>query len=190
MRNITLCCRLYGHMLVMEPPRDYFLYFPSVPISSLSNLAEYALLPRRNHVYLGETVQFLLVLRFRKQLDGERSRHGTLRELTDSLSARASACIAEARRQEDPQKREDDEAGDPAGPNGTGSGNQPWGGENGGSPFRKCGVALIDSPEPDRQQNRNEMLPVRKKEKTTMYQITLCILCAPYPQFTCIYSKS
>lgn len=190
MRNITLCCRLYGHMLVMESPRDYFLYFPSVPISSLSNLAEYALLPRRNHVYLGETVQFLLVLRFRKQLDGERSRHGMLRELTDSLSARASACIAEARRQEDPQQREDDEVGDPAGHNGTGSGNQTRGGENGGSPFRKCGVALIDSPEPDRQQNRNEMLPVRKKEKThyvsnnTMYSV--CPIFSIYLQHTCI----
>lgn len=146
----------------MESPRDYCLYFPSVPISSLSNLAEYALLPRRNHVYLGETVQFLLVLRFRKQLDGDRSHHGTLRELTGSLTAQASACIAEVRRQGDPQSREDDGAGDPASYSETGSRNLTGSGGDSGSPFRQCGVSLIDSPAPDRQQNRNEMLKVRE----------------------------
>lgn len=153
-------------MWVMEPPREYFLYFPSVPISSLSNLAEYALLPRRNHVYLGETVQFLLVLRFRKQLDGDRN--GPLRELTGSLSAEASACIAEVRHQGNPQSPGNDGAGDPVGYSETGSRNLTGSGGDSGSPFRQCGVALIDSPSPDRQQNRNEK--VRKKKKYFMFE--------------------
>jgi hypothetical protein len=39
------------------------MYFPAVPISDLSDPARYRTLPRRSHLYLGETVRFLLVLR-------------------------------------------------------------------------------------------------------------------------------
>ncbi|XP_028996342.1 trafficking protein particle complex subunit 14-like [Betta splendens] len=73
----------------MESQCDYSVYFPAAPVS---NVSDYAALPRRNHVYLGETVQFLLVLRFR---DGGAS----LRDLAGSLVAVASACAAESRQQ-------------------------------------------------------------------------------------------
>ncbi|KAG7263816.1 hypothetical protein CRUP_037303 [Coryphaenoides rupestris] len=47
----------------MESQCEYFMYFPAVPISDLSDPARYRTLPRRSHLYLGETVRFLLVLR-------------------------------------------------------------------------------------------------------------------------------
>lgn len=143
----------------MELPCDYFMYFPSAPVSSLSELEEYASLPRRDHLYLGETVQFLLVLRFRKQPDGD-DHHGPLKDLATSLSAQASACIAEGRCQGDTRSREDDGAGDPAGHGETGTWNLTAGGGDSGGPFRQCGVALIHSSGPDRRQNRNELLKV------------------------------
>nr|XP_019955603.1 PREDICTED: uncharacterized protein C7orf43 homolog isoform X2 [Paralichthys olivaceus] len=79
----------------MEPLCEYFMYFPAAPISSLTDPAEYSTLPRRHHVYLGETVQFLLVLRFP---DG---RPGAFpwKDQVGSLSALASACVAESRQQ-------------------------------------------------------------------------------------------
>ncbi|TNM93379.1 hypothetical protein fugu_001555 [Takifugu bimaculatus] len=143
----------------MELPCDYFMYFPSAPVSSLSDLEEYASLPRRDHLYLGETVQFLLVLRFRKQPDGA-DRHGPLKDLATSLSAQASACIAEGRCQGDPRSREDDGAGDPAGHGEPGTWNLAAGAGDSGSPFRECGVALVHSSAPDRCQNRNELAPL------------------------------
>ncbi|CAL8304368.1 unnamed protein product [Gadus morhua 'NCC'] len=48
---------------MMESQCEYFMYFPAVPISDLSDPARYRTLPRRSHLYLGETVRFLLVLR-------------------------------------------------------------------------------------------------------------------------------
>ncbi|XP_026189493.1 trafficking protein particle complex subunit 14 isoform X2 [Mastacembelus armatus] len=75
----------------MESQCEYFLYFPAAPISSLSDLADYTSLPRRNHVYLGETVQFLLVLRSRKT--------AVRNELAGSLSALASVCVAKSQQQ-------------------------------------------------------------------------------------------
>ncbi|XP_034471393.1 microtubule-associated protein 11 [Hippoglossus hippoglossus] len=79
----------------MEPLCEYFMYFPAAPIPSPLDPAEYATLPRRNHVYLGETVQFLLVLRFRE----ERSGAVPWRDQLGSLSAVASVCVAESRQQ-------------------------------------------------------------------------------------------
>lgn len=81
---------------MMESQCEYFLYFPAAPISSLSDPAEYTTLPRRNHVYLGEVVQFLLVLRSRRD-----DSSGALpwRDLAGSLSALASVCVAESREQ-------------------------------------------------------------------------------------------
>ncbi|XP_030330803.1 microtubule-associated protein 11 isoform X2 [Strigops habroptila] len=53
----------------MESQCDYFMYFPAVPFGARELLSaepgRYRSLPRRNHLYLGETVRFLLVLRCR-----------------------------------------------------------------------------------------------------------------------------
>ncbi|KAM4612329.1 trafficking protein particle complex subunit 14 [Polymixia lowei] len=93
-------------MVVMESQCEYFLYFPAVPISDLSDPAEYKALPRRSHLYLGETVQFLLVLRFRDDratCSGATTKAdspgGSLswKELVRTLSAVASVCLAESR---------------------------------------------------------------------------------------------
>uniref|UniRef100_A0A8C3Y5T6 TRAPP14 N-terminal domain-containing protein n=1 Tax=Catharus ustulatus TaxID=91951 RepID=A0A8C3Y5T6_CATUS len=50
----------------MESQCDYSMYFPAVPFPPREFLAGessgYRSLPRRNHLYLGETVRFLLVL--------------------------------------------------------------------------------------------------------------------------------
>lgn len=146
-------------MWVMELPCDYFMYFPSAPVSSPSDLEEYESLPRRDHLYLGETVQFLLVLRFRKQPDGV-DRRGPLKRLASSLSAQASACVAEGRCQGDPRGREDDGAADPAGHGETGKWTAAAGGGERGSPFRQCGVALVHSSAPDSRQDHRELLEV------------------------------
>ncbi|XP_037543142.1 trafficking protein particle complex subunit 14 [Nematolebias whitei] len=50
---------------MMESQCEYFMYFPAVPITDLSDPARYRSLPRRSHLFLGETVRFLLVLRCR-----------------------------------------------------------------------------------------------------------------------------
>lgn len=76
----------------MEAQCEYFIYFPAAPVSDLS---EYRSLPRRKQVYLGETVQVLLVLRFRDDSSGICS----LRDLAESLSAEGSVCPAETRPQ-------------------------------------------------------------------------------------------
>lgn len=55
---------------MMESQCEYFMYFPAVPISDLSDPARYRTLPRRSHLYLGETVRFLLVLRCRDVSSG------------------------------------------------------------------------------------------------------------------------
>ncbi|MGH0180288.1 UNVERIFIED_CONTAM: hypothetical protein FKN15_003398 [Acipenser sinensis] len=77
----------------MESQCEYFMYFPAVPISELSDPARYRSLPRRSHLYLGETVRFLLVLRCRDGggSGGADSQSGRAwRELAGSLSAVAS----------------------------------------------------------------------------------------------------
>ncbi|KAM3842688.1 trafficking protein particle complex subunit 14-like [Diretmus argenteus] len=86
-------------VVMMESQCEYFMYFPAVSISDLSNPAEYRSLPRRSHLYLGETVQLMLVLRSRDgagQADSPGGR-GAWRELVSSLSAVASVCLAESR---------------------------------------------------------------------------------------------
>uniref|UniRef100_A0ABM5EJY5 Trafficking protein particle complex subunit 14 n=1 Tax=Pogona vitticeps TaxID=103695 RepID=A0ABM5EJY5_9SAUR len=74
----------------MESQCDYFMYFPAVPFPArevlLGEPGRYRALPRRNHLYLGETVRFLLVLRCRAG-GGSRPPWG---ELAGSLSALAS----------------------------------------------------------------------------------------------------
>ncbi|KAA8582782.1 hypothetical protein FQN60_006453 [Etheostoma spectabile] len=86
---------------MMESQCEYFMYFPAAPISSLSDPAEYTTLPRRKHVYLGEIVQFLLVLRSRNTAVGRDDSSGGLpwKDLAGSLSALASVCVAESRQQ-------------------------------------------------------------------------------------------
>lgn len=56
---------LVAMVQMMESQCEYFMYFPAVPITDLSDPARYRTLPRRSHLYLGETVRFLLVLRCR-----------------------------------------------------------------------------------------------------------------------------
>ncbi|XP_058481331.1 trafficking protein particle complex subunit 14-like [Solea solea] len=84
----------------MESTCEYFMYFPAAPISSLSDPAKYTSLPQRKHVYLGETVQFLLVLRFQDASD-KRDSCGAVhwKEQVGTLSALASVCVAESRQQ-------------------------------------------------------------------------------------------
>ncbi|XP_063157849.1 trafficking protein particle complex subunit 14 isoform X1 [Candoia aspera] len=80
----------------MESQCDYFMYFPAVPFPArevlLGEPGRYRALPRRNHLYLGETVRFLLVLRCRSGVGGApRPPWG---ELAGSLSALASVSPA------------------------------------------------------------------------------------------------
>ncbi|KAK9537039.1 hypothetical protein VZT92_006777 [Zoarces viviparus] len=102
---------------MMESQCEYFMYFPAVPITDLSDPARYRTLPRRSHLYLGETVRFLLVLRCRDAgatptetgpavgVDGTAAGFGTesassraWRELAGSLCAVASVSPGESSR--------------------------------------------------------------------------------------------
>ncbi|KAK6323421.1 trafficking protein particle complex subunit 14 [Coregonus clupeaformis] len=93
-------------VLMMESQCEYFMYFPAVPITDLSDPSKYRTLPRRSHLYLGETVQFLLVLRSRDGVSGSSGTKGSgssdsgtraWKELVGSLSAVASVCPGESR---------------------------------------------------------------------------------------------
>ncbi|XP_071001307.1 trafficking protein particle complex subunit 14-like, partial [Oncorhynchus clarkii lewisi] len=93
-------------VLMMESQCEYFMYFPAVPITDLSDPSKYRTLPRRSHLYLGETVQFLLVLRSRDERSGSDGTKGNggsdcgtraWKELVGSLSAVASVCPGESR---------------------------------------------------------------------------------------------
>lgn len=81
----------------MESQCDYFMYFPAVPFPArevlLGEPGRYRALPRRNHLYLGETVRFLLVLRCRPGGAGGAARP-PWGELAGSLSALASVSPA------------------------------------------------------------------------------------------------
>ncbi|KAL3970490.1 gamma-aminobutyric acid receptor subunit rho [Sarotherodon galilaeus] len=85
----------------MESQCEYFMYFPAVPITDLSDPARYRTLPRRSHLYLGETVRFLLVLRCR-DAGATPTEHGpgtrAWRELAGSLCAVASVSPGESSR--------------------------------------------------------------------------------------------
>uniref|UniRef100_A0A8D0C0Z3 Trafficking protein particle complex subunit 14 n=1 Tax=Salvator merianae TaxID=96440 RepID=A0A8D0C0Z3_SALMN len=79
----------------MESQCDYFMYFPAVPFPArevlLGEPGRYRALPRRNHLYLGETVRFLLVLRCRPGTGGSSAPRGPpWGELAGSLAALAS----------------------------------------------------------------------------------------------------
>ncbi|XP_063997138.1 trafficking protein particle complex subunit 14 isoform X2 [Pogoniulus pusillus] len=79
----------------MESQCDYFMYFPAVPFAARELLSgepgRYRALPRRNHLYLGETVRFLLVLRCRPGNGGGTGPgRPAWAELAASLSALAS----------------------------------------------------------------------------------------------------
>ncbi|KAI9522765.1 Trafficking protein particle complex subunit 14 [Dissostichus eleginoides] len=96
---------------MMESQCEYFMYFPAVPITDLSDPGRYRLLPRRSHLFLGETVRFLLVLRSRgggtppDTADGAAPSFGSesassraWRDLAGSLSAVASVSPGESSR--------------------------------------------------------------------------------------------
>ncbi|XP_020834776.1 trafficking protein particle complex subunit 14 [Phascolarctos cinereus] len=84
----------------MESQCDYSMYFPAVPLPPRAELAgdpgRYRALPRRNHLYLGETVRFLLVLRCRGNAEAGAGGGpgalpgGTWAELAAALAALAS----------------------------------------------------------------------------------------------------
>ncbi|KAL4007625.1 hypothetical protein ACER0C_001477 [Sarotherodon galilaeus] len=84
----------------MESQYKFFMYFPVAQISSLSDAANYTTLPQRKNVYLGETLQFLLVLRSRGLTDRDDGAldDGALswKDLGGSLCALASVCAAES----------------------------------------------------------------------------------------------
>ncbi|XP_063043053.1 trafficking protein particle complex subunit 14 [Engraulis encrasicolus] len=91
-------------LLMMESQCEYFMYFPAVPISDLSDPARYRSLPRRSHLYLGETVRFLLVLRSQNGASGiiggsggEHPNSGAWKDLANSLCAVASVCPGDSR---------------------------------------------------------------------------------------------
>ncbi|XP_030017938.1 trafficking protein particle complex subunit 14 [Sphaeramia orbicularis] len=88
----------------MDSQCECFIYFPAAPIS---NLSDYKSVPRRNHVYLGETVQFLLVLRSRNRVGKEGGLGLRWKDLGGSLSAKASACAAETRQTSPEEDRSD-----------------------------------------------------------------------------------
>ncbi|XP_014463352.2 trafficking protein particle complex subunit 14 [Alligator mississippiensis] len=78
----------------MEAQCEYFMYFPAVPFPARELLAgepgRYRALPRRNHLYLGETVRFLLVLRCRPGAGAGAAPRPPWGELAASLAALAS----------------------------------------------------------------------------------------------------
>lgn len=151
----------------MEAQCDYTMYFPSAPISSLSNPADYTTLPRRSHVYLGETVQFLLVLRSRHAA-GRHDSSGGLpwKDRAGSLSARASACVAESRQERtaeiQPDSGSEDGGEEEPGDGGSGAADDREGGGGGaaaGQTFRLCSPLLTRSSSPaggGRQQRGSE----------------------------------
>lgn len=129
----------------MESQCDYSMYFPAVPLPPRAELAgdpgRYRALPRRNHLYLGETVRFLLVLRCRGGAGSgagggpSLGSRGAWTELATTLAALASVS-----------------AGGGA-PGGGGSGDQdpepPGGGDpGGGGLFRGCSPLLTHGPGP------------------------------------------
>ncbi|KAM9701192.1 trafficking protein particle complex subunit 14 [Menidia menidia] len=110
---------------VMESQCEYFMYFPAVPLLELWEPARYRALPRRSHLFLGETVRFLLVLRCRdgggtppqEGPDGafgsESAGSRAWRELAGSLSAVASVSPGEGGRHRGPRDPQDPRDQDP-----------------------------------------------------------------------------
>ncbi|XP_018109246.1 trafficking protein particle complex subunit 14 isoform X2 [Xenopus laevis] len=114
----------------MESQCDYSMIFPACPLLPSDLPVRYRALPRRNHLYLGETLRFLLVLRLRSPGEKPQERAGTEASasgeasqespgpeafswapLAASLSALASVCPGE-----EEAEAEEEESGDcPAG---------------------------------------------------------------------------
>ncbi|XP_072255492.1 trafficking protein particle complex subunit 14 isoform X1 [Pyxicephalus adspersus] len=97
----------------MESQCDYSMIFPACPLLPSDLPGRYRSLPRRNHLYLGETLRFLLVLRLR----GEAAQDSPGSEaftswapLAASLSALASVCPGEEELEDD-----EEDGGDSAG---------------------------------------------------------------------------
>ncbi|XP_076996842.1 trafficking protein particle complex subunit 14 isoform X1 [Tamandua tetradactyla] len=138
----------------MESQCDYSMYFPAVPLPPRAELAgdpgRYRALPRRNHLYLGETVRFLLVLRCRGGAGpgpGLGSR-GAWAELATALAALASVSAG----------------GGAAGGGGTSDLDlePPGGGDpGGGGLFRGCSPLLTHGPGPATS-GGTTMLPVEE----------------------------
>ncbi|MBZ3884692.1 hypothetical protein SUZIE_179210 [Sciurus carolinensis] len=129
----------------MESQCDYSMYFPAVPLPPRAELAgdpgRYRALPRRNHLYLGETVRFLLVLRCRGGAGSGAgggpglSSRGAWAELATALAALASVSAggglpgASGASDQDPEP--------------------PGGGDpGGGGVFRGCSPLLTHGPGP------------------------------------------
>ncbi|XP_043933201.1 trafficking protein particle complex subunit 14 [Protopterus annectens] len=92
----------------MESHCDYFMYFPAVPFTEpTKEPGRYRALPRRNHLYLGETVRFLLVLRCRAIDGGGGYDSRGWSELASSLSALASVSPGVSRQEGPPDGDED-----------------------------------------------------------------------------------
>ncbi len=154
----------------MEAQYEYFMYFPATPISSLSDPAEYTTLPRRNHVYFGETVQFLLVLRSRNAVgrdDG--SGVSPWKDLAGSLSALASVCVAESRQQRPSEYQPDlqSNCSDDGGEEELGEREPETKDNRGRRPdsnrtFRQCSPLLIHNSASDGQQYGREPMKVRR----------------------------
>uniref|UniRef100_A0A3B4A9F5 Uncharacterized protein n=1 Tax=Periophthalmus magnuspinnatus TaxID=409849 RepID=A0A3B4A9F5_9GOBI len=99
----------------MESQCEYLMYFPAVPLSELSDPARYRSLPRRSHLYLGETVRFLLVLRCRDSRKyglSESTESGSWRDLASSLCAVASVSPGDSSRHRNNQHHHGDEQDD------------------------------------------------------------------------------
>ncbi|XP_017521611.1 trafficking protein particle complex subunit 14 isoform X2 [Manis javanica] len=125
----------------MESQCDYSMYFPAVPLPPRAELAgdpgRYRALPRRNHLYLGETVRFLLVLRCRGGAGGcaGLGSRGAWAELATALAALASVSAGDA--------------ASGGGSTGDQDSEPPGGGDpGGGGLFRSCSPLLTHGPGP------------------------------------------
>uniref|UniRef100_A0A4W6EEH5 Trafficking protein particle complex subunit 14 n=1 Tax=Lates calcarifer TaxID=8187 RepID=A0A4W6EEH5_LATCA len=161
----------------MESLCEYFMYFPAAPISSLSDPAEYTTLPRRNHLYLGETVQFLLVLRSRNAV-GKDDNSGVLpwKDLVGSLSALASVCVAESRQQRrgewQPDSCSEDSGEEELGETAAGLTDNRVRSPDSSRTFRQCDPLLIHNSSADGRQGVRE--PV-KSALVSDDQVIFCL---------------
>lgn len=174
------CCHymllhVYGRFLSveMESQCQMSMYFPAAPIMTLSDPSQYASLPRRKHAYHGETVQFLLVLRSRNAAERRDGSGGGLpwRDVMGSLSALASVCVAESRKQGPGEDQQDlhsshSEDGEEEEPGEWESGTSDTGREraDGGRGFRRCSPLHTHSKSAsDGQQCAREPVRVRRQ---------------------------